>query len=255
MQRYSRQILIKKIGIDGQKKLLQSKVAVVGCGGLGSTVVPMLAAAGIGELILFDNDTVSISNLNRQVMFKESDIDKKKSILTKDFVLNLNSQVTVKDYSQRITPNNYLDLLKDVDLVIDCTDGLTTKFFLNDCCLDIGIPLIHSAVTAFEVQLLFIKKAGNPCLRCYFEVLPRNVKSCNQTGILGATCSIAGGLVATEAIKFLTGMKNIRGLLKIDNEQNIYNLFNVPENEKCIACGLSPTIDPTDQNLYVLREC
>jgi sulfur carrier protein ThiS adenylyltransferase len=255
MQRYNRQILIKEIGIRGQEKLQCSKIAIIGCGGLGSTTIPMLAAAGVGELVIFDDDIVSISNLNRQIMFKESDIGKKKASLTKEFILNLNSAIKVKEYSQRITPNNYSELLKDIDLVVDCTDGLVTKFFLNDCCLDIGIPLIHCAVTGFEIQLLFIKKLGNPCLRCYFEVLPQNAKTCNQIGILGSTCNIAGGLAVNEAIKFLVGIDNIDGLLKIDTQQNSYNLFVVPENEDCVACGFNPIIDPTDQNSYVLRKC
>lgn len=255
MQRYHRQVLIEKIGLKGQSKLLQSRVAVIGCGGLGSAVIPMLAAAGIGELLLFDNDNVAISNLNRQIMFKEKNLGINKAFLAKEFVRDLNSDIKVKEYTQKIMPHNYFTLLQDIDLVIDCTDGLTTKFFLNDCCLDLGIPLIHCAATAFEIQLLLVKNKGNPCLRCYFEVLPKDVKTCNQIGILGATCNVAGGIAVSEAIKYLLGIENLNGLLKFNLEQNNYNLFSVPNNKDCIACGENAIIDPTNQNQYVIREC
>ena len=168
--RYKKQVLLSEVGVVGQEKLYNSSILIVGCGGLGSTVIPLLAAGGIGNLILSDSDKVQISNLNRQIIYKETDVNESKVVKAAEFVNMLNSGVNVRTLNVFITPKNFEQVFREVDLVVDCTDRMATKLFLNDACVLLGKPLIHSAAIGFIGQILTIYPYGKPCLRCFLNI-------------------------------------------------------------------------------------
>ncbi|QGR03011.1 HesA/MoeB/ThiF family protein [Ehrlichia ruminantium] len=251
--RYKKQVLLSEVGILGQKKLCNSSILIVGCGGLGSAVIPLLAASGVGNLVLSDSDKVQVSNLNRQVIYKETDINQSKVIKAADFVSMLNSEVNVRTLNAFITPKNFEQIFKEVDLVVDCTDRLATKLFLNDACVILGKPLIHSAAIGFIGQILTVYPYGKPCLRCFFEHQYMSLHlNCANAGVLGPTVGVVGSIVAAEAIKYLLEIScNVVGRLqRIDLKNNEFTHYTFQKNETCIACSNDVKVDPYDHDYY-----
>jgi molybdopterin/thiamine biosynthesis adenylyltransferase len=258
IERYKRQITIKGIGPEGQKRLSSSSVCVIGCGGLGSTVIPNIAAAGVGRIILFDDDFISLSNLNRQILYKTKDLGEKKVHKAEIFIKELNPHVSVIASDIRVTPSTYKQVIPKVDLVVDCTDGLMTKFFLNDACVSLGLPLIHSAAVKSNGQILFIPPGGNPCLRCFVdEIVPGVFPSCKDQGILPSTCAVVGGLVANEIIKYLVSQQSslIGKVMKFDLNTFNFNFYQINKNHACEMCGDQVTIDPECYEEYRKSVC
>ncbi|QLK53698.1 HesA/MoeB/ThiF family protein [Ehrlichia ruminantium] len=252
-ERYKKQILLSEVGVVGQDKLCNSSVLIVGCGGLGSTVIPLLAASGIGSLILSDSDKIQISNLNRQIIYKESDVSNSKVVTAAKFVSMLNSAVNVRTLNVFITPKNFEQVFREVDLVIDCTDRLATKLFLNDACVILGKPLIHSAAIGFVGQILTIYPYGKPCLRCFFEHQYMSIHlNCSNAGVLGPTVGVVGSIVAAEAIKYLLEISyNVIGKLqRIDLKNNEFTHYTFQKNERCIVCSNDVKVDPYDYDYY-----
>ncbi|WDM85445.1 HesA/MoeB/ThiF family protein [Ehrlichia sp. JZT12] len=256
--RYKKQILISEIGIAGQNKLSKSNILIVGCGGLGSAVIPLLAASGIGSIVLCDDDAIHLSNLNRQVIYKENDVNQSKVIKAQEFINSLNSNVNVRVLNFYITPKNFEKIFKGVDLVLDCTDRLATKLFLNDASVILGKPLIHGAAIGFTGQVLTIRSYGKPCLRCFFECQYMSVNlNCANAGILGATVGVVGSIMAIEAIKYLLEIPdNLVGKLqKIDLKSNDFTKYTFQENKACIVCGDNIMVDPYDYDYYESKLC
>ncbi|MFL6604724.1 MAG: ThiF family adenylyltransferase [Steroidobacteraceae bacterium] len=201
---YSRQMALKEVGAAGQAKLRASRVLVIGCGGLGVPVISYLTGAGIGRLGLVDGDRLEPSNLHRQTMYALADVGKLKAELAADRVRALNPDVDVRAYTIRLDALNAPDLITQHDLVIDCTDNFTTKFLLNDYCVQLGKPVVFASVYQYEGQLQMVRP-GSACLRCVWPEATRDgiVGNCAEAGVLGPVPGIFGGLQAFEAMKLL----------------------------------------------------
>src|SRR5882757_158440 len=209
---YSRQMALKEVGAAGQAKLRASRVLVVGCGGLGVPVISYLAGAGIGRLGLVDSDRLEPSNLHRQTMYALADVGKLKAELATERVRALNPDVDVRAYTTRLDALNAPDLIAQHDLVIDCTDNFSTKFLLNDYCVQLGKPVVFASVYQYEGQLQIVQP-GSACLRCIWPEATRDgiVGNCSEAGVLGPVPGIFGGLQAFEAMKL---MLDLPGQLK-----------------------------------------
>ena len=205
IERFSRQIILKEIGTIGQKKILSSKVLIVGAGGLGSPVAEFLARAGVGKIGIIDNDKVSLSNLHRQSLYFTSDIGKYKVKIAKDRIKKINNNTKVKIYKIRLNNINFKKIINDYDYVVDGSDNFKTKFLLNDFCLKFKKFLVTGAISKFDGHIFtfnFINKKI-PCLRCFFQEseISDDFLSCETEGILGTVAGIVGTIQANEILK------------------------------------------------------
>ncbi len=225
LERYSRQIILKKVGILGQKKIQSSKILVVGCGGLGSPVIDLLSRTGIGEIGMIDHDKVSLSNLHRQVMFTSDDIGKYKVNVLKKKISKINKNVKVKKYKIKANDKNLGKILKLYDVIIDGTDNFKAKFLLNKFSLKFKKKLIIGAISKFEGHIFTfdfnLKK--NPCLKCFYQSEPsEGVLDCETDGILGPTAVITGSLQANEVLKAILNVgKNLSSHILIIDLLNL----------------------------------
>jgi len=204
LERYSRQIILKKVGILGQKKINNSKVLVVGCGGLGSPVIDLLSRAGIGEIGMIDHDKVSLSNLHRQIMFTSDDIGKYKVSVLKKRIRKINKNVKVKIFRVNADDKNLAKILKLYDIIVDGTDNFKAKFLLNEFSLKLKKKLIIGAISKFEGHIFSFdfKDKKSPCLKCFYQHEPsEGILDCETDGILGTTAVITGSLQANEVLK------------------------------------------------------
>ena len=225
LERYSRQIILKKVGILGQKKIQNSKVLVVGCGGLGSPVIDLLSRAGIGKIGMMDHDKVSLSNLHRQIMFTADDVGKYKVNILKKKISKINKKVKVKIYSNKADEKNLGKILKKYDVIVDGTDNFKAKFLLNKFSLKYKKKLIIGAISKFEGHIFTfdfsLKKS--PCLKCFYQGEPaEGVLDCETDGILGSTAVITGSLQANEVLKAILNVgKNLNSHILIVDLLNL----------------------------------
>lgn len=232
MERYVRQIIVPEFGEEGQKKLFNAKVLVVGAGGLGSPVIAYLAAAGVGKLGIVDGDVVEVSNLQRQIIHAGK-LGMNKAESAKEFVEKLNPDVEVEIYPYTVTPNNVMDLIADYDVVVSCPDNLVTRYILNDACRVAGKPMVHAAIYGFEGEAMTIKKS--PCYRCIFPEAPEGA---GTRAVMGFTAGLFGCIQAAETIKLIAGLPTLEGkLLRID--LLTMEVFEIPfsENPNCPICS------------------
>tara|TARA_B100001123_G_scaffold353055_1_gene404868 strand:+ start:195 stop:953 length:759 start_codon:yes stop_codon:yes gene_type:complete len=205
IDRYSRQIILKKIGVIGQKKLLKSSVLIVGAGGLGSPVAIYLAALGIGKIGIIDYDKVEVSNLARQIIFTNNDIKKKKSTIAINKLKKINPSIKFKSFENKLTKHNINLIAKNFDLIVDGSDNFRTRFLINDYCLMKKKILVSGAISKFEGQVYTFNfsKRKSPCLRCFIPEMPNNpdVDSCEHEGIIGTLGGIVGSIQANEVLK------------------------------------------------------
>jgi len=205
IERFSRQIVLKDIGILGQRKILQSRVLVVGAGGLGSPVAEFLSRAGIGSLGIVDYDKVSLSNLHRQSLYNTSDIGKFKVKIAKDRIKKINPNTKVTIYKVRLNNDNSKKIIKNYDYVVDGSDNFITKFLLNDYCLKLKKTLVTGAISKFDGHIFTFdfKNKKIPCLRCFFQEsnISDDLLNCESEGILGTVAGIVGTIQANEIIK------------------------------------------------------
>tara|TARA_B110001452_G_scaffold101349_1_gene84061 strand:- start:1655 stop:2410 length:756 start_codon:yes stop_codon:yes gene_type:complete len=205
IERFSRQIILKDIGIMGQKKILSSKVLIVGVGGLGSPAADFLSRAGIGTIGIVDNDKVGLSNLHRQSLYNTSDIGKFKVKIAKDKIKKINPNTRVKIYKIRLNNINFKKIINDYDFIIDGSDNFTTKFLLNDFCLKFKKTLVTGAISRFDGHIFSFnfKNKKNPCLRCFFQEsnISDDLINCESEGILGTVAGIVGMIQANEVLK------------------------------------------------------
>ncbi|MCL4143975.1 UNVERIFIED_CONTAM: hypothetical protein GTU68_050546 [Idotea baltica] len=211
LQRYSRQVLIPGFGVEGQEKLKESSVLVIGCGGLGSPVLLYLAAAGIGRIGMVENDVVDVTNLQRQVLFSSKSVGKKKISEAEVRIRELNENVVIESYPTRLSSKNALDIVGKYDLVVDGSDNFPTRYLVNDSCLIKKRPLIYGAIYRFEGQVSVFNFQGGPSYRDLFPNPPSEemAPNCATAGVLGMMAGIIGSLQATEAIKVLTGLGEV----------------------------------------------
>ena len=205
VERFSRQIILKDIGILGQKKILSSKVLIIGAGGLGSPVAEFLSRAGIGSLGIVDDDKVSLSNIHRQSLYNTSDIGKFKVKIAKNKIKKINPNTKVKIYKIRLINENFRKIINDYDYIVDGSDNFATKFLLNDFCLKFKKTLIVGAISKFDGHIFTFnfKNKKIPCLRCFFQEsnISDDLLNCESEGILGTVAGIIGTIQANEVLK------------------------------------------------------
>tara|TARA_Y100000590_G_scaffold69938_1_gene76302 strand:+ start:3963 stop:4721 length:759 start_codon:yes stop_codon:yes gene_type:complete len=210
IERYSRQIILKKIGIIGQKKLLKSSVLIIGAGGLGSPIGIYLAAAGIGKIGIIDKDNVEISNLSRQIIFQTKDVKKNKSYSAINKLKKINPNVKFQAFNQKLTVKNINQISKNFDVIVDGSDNFRTRFLVNNYCLKNRKILVSGAISKFDGQVYTFNfsKKKSPCLRCFIPKMPNNldVDNCEYEGVLGSLAGIIGTIQANEVIKEILGI-------------------------------------------------
>ena len=233
--RYERQILIDQIGLDGQKKLSQSSVIVIGAGGLGSPALTYLAEAGVGRLGLVDMDTVASSNLNRQFLHGERDLGRSKAVSAKEKLQALNSEIEILAYHERLTGQNARERLAGYDLVLGAVDSFETRFDINEACISLGIPYIDGGISGFSGTVLYSKPPTTPCLNCLF---PQKSEHPKIMGVLGTTPGIIGVAMANLALLTLLGLPNplLGKLFLYDGLRMQTNLIPVSPSETCPVC-------------------
>lgn len=246
LERYSRHIILKEVGVKGQKKLLNAKVLIIGAGGLGAPAAMYLAAAGVGTIGIADADVVDLSNLQRQIIHATEDVNKPKVQSAKETIEKMNPDVTVNTYRVFVDSSNILDLIKDYDFVIDGTDNFPAKFLINDACVMAKKPFCHAGIIRFKGQLMTYVPGQGPCYRCVFKNPPPKdaVPTCKQAGVVGAMGGVIGSLQAMEAIKFIVGQGELLtgNLLTYDALKNDFRKVKLPHNPNCPICGAHPTI-------------
>ncbi|MBQ9894685.1 MAG: molybdopterin-synthase adenylyltransferase MoeB [Ruminococcus sp.] len=247
LERYSRHITLKEIGVRGQKKLLEAKVLIIGAGGLGAPAAMYLAAAGVGTIGIADCDNVELSNLQRQIIHTTKDTGKSKVQSAAETIEALNPNVRVITYHEYVSSRNISDMIKDYDFIIDGADNFPTKFLINDACVLGHKPFCHAGILRFEGQLMTYVPEQGPCYRCIFEAPPAKdaVPSCREAGVIGAMAGIIGSMQALEAVKYITGQGELLtgNMLVFDGLKMEWRKVRLPKRvQACQVCGDAPTI-------------
>lgn len=236
INRYARHISLPQIGLDGQKAISSSKILVIGAGGLGSPVILYLAAAGVGKMGIMDFDDIDVSNLQRQVIHSNSEVGRNKAESAKSRIKQLNPEVEVEIWKERLTPENGMEIFQnDWDIVIDGTDNLPTRYLIDDLCSILDLPWVYGSIYRFEGQVSVFNFLGGPSYRDLFPEPPpsESVPSCAEGGVLGVLPGVIGSIQATEAIKIITGIGELLSgkLLIYDAERMEFNRLNFSKNE------------------------
>jgi molybdopterin-synthase adenylyltransferase len=234
--RYRRQLMLDSWGEDAQRKISNSTFLVAGTGGLGSPVAYYLTAAGVGRLILWDHDIVSLSNLNRQILFSSDDIGQEKSVRAASYLKRLNPSIDIRAVSCSITEETLELHAPKVDMIIDCLDSMTIRFLLNRFAVRHKIPLVHGGAYGLSGQVTLIPPGGKPCLECLFA----GIEDQKQVPVLGAAVGIIGSTEALEALKFIAGVGSslVGRLLIIDGNSSQFQDIAVHANPNCPVCAV-----------------
>ncbi|MCD7824956.1 MAG: molybdopterin-synthase adenylyltransferase MoeB [Clostridiaceae bacterium] len=258
LERYSRHIILKEIGVKGQKKLFDASVLIIGAGGLGAPAAMYLAAAGVGRIGIADADEVDLSNLQRQIIHSTDDLGKAKVLSAKETINRMNPDVTVQTYRTFVSSENIMELVKEYDFIIDGTDNFPAKFLINDACVMAEKPFSHAGIIRFKGQLMTYVPGKGPCYRCVFKDPPPKdaVPTCKEAGVVGAMGGVIGSLQAMEAIKYITGAGDLLTgfLLTYDAVKMEFRKIKLPSDTSgCAVCGKHPTI--TELIDYEQAEC
>ena len=244
-RRYARHLILDEVGEEGQEKLLQSRVLVIGAGGLGSPLLMYLAAAGVGAIGLIDNDRVDITNLQRQIVHATQRVGDLKVDSAEETLARINDGVRVETHPLRLGPDNAVELIGGYDLVADGSDNFATRYLLNDICTELRKPLVAGALSPFEGQLSTFKAYlgdGHPCYRCLFREPPPPdmVPRCEEAGILGAVAGVLGTLQAVEVLKELLGLgDSLDGTLLIYDALRVrFHRIRIGKDPECPGCGV-----------------
>jgi adenylyltransferase/sulfurtransferase len=252
---YSRQTILKEFGRKGQKKLAQSKVAIVGLGGLGTASSLYLALAGVGYLRLIDQDTVELNNLHRQVLYSLDDLNYPKVEVSANRLKKTNPLVKIEPVPENLNATNVEKLLSGVDCVVDGLDNMRTRYLVNRACVKLGIPYVFGAAIGFEGNLSVFASPETPCLECVFpNIEDSNLLTCDVRGVLGATPGIIGTMQAMETIKLLTGMGSVlKGKLMICDFSDMYFIsIDIFKRENCPACQSATAFPEAKEKLVWL---
>ncbi len=241
--RYSRQILLPEVDIDGQNRLVEARVLVIGLGGLGSPVAMYLAAAGVGNLVLVDHDQVELSNLQRQIIHTTADLGRPKVVSARERIAALNPHCAVETVDHRLDDAGFEALVPGVDAVVDATDNFTTRFAINRHCVAHRKPLISGAAIRFEGQVTVFHagSADSPCYRCLYSNEAAVAETCSQTGVIAPLLGIIGSVQAMETLKVLMGVgHDLAGrLLLLDALSMEWQTMRFNKNPRCPECGES----------------
>ncbi|WP_017541785.1 MULTISPECIES: adenylyltransferase/sulfurtransferase MoeZ [Nocardiopsis] len=246
VRRYSRHLIIPDVGMDGQKRLKNSKVLVVGAGGLGSPALLYLAAAGVGTLGIIDFDVVDESNLQRQIIHGQSDVDRPKAVSARDSIREVNPNVEVVLHEERLDSDNAFRIFEPYDLIVDGTDNFATRYLVNDACVLLGKPYVWGSIYRFDGQASVFWAEHGPCYRCLYPEPPPPgmVPSCAEGGVLGVLCASIGSIQVNEAIKLLAGFGDplVGRLMIYDALEMNYRAVKVRKDPECPLCGKNPTV-------------
>jgi molybdopterin-synthase adenylyltransferase len=239
VERYARHLVLREIGGPGQQALKAARVLLVGAGGLGAPAALYLAAAGVGRITLIDHDTVSLSNLQRQVIYAVEDIDAPKTAAAPRRLAALNPEIVVEGLAERLTPANATGLAAAHDLVLDGTDDFATRFVVNDACLAAGRPLVSGAIGRWTGQIGVFH--GRPCYRCLVPEIPPDAETCQAVGVVGALAGVIGAMMALESIKLIAaaGEPLAGRLLIYDALAGEARTVRIGADPHCPACGVS----------------
>lgn len=241
--RYSRHILLPQVGIEGQEKVAKSKALVLGLGGLGSPVALYLAAAGLGELVLIDDDQIDESNLQRQVLYSKNSVGENKADEAERKVRELNPAVVTQTILKRLNESELFDALEGCGIAIDCSDNLETRQLINKVCFDKKIPLVFGAAIRFEGQLSVFdfRQEDTPCYQCLYKTLGGVSESCSESGVFSPLVGVVGAMQALEALKLLVGINSGSDLLGkvgiFDAIKSEWKYFNFNKVKDCSVCG------------------
>ncbi|MHC0441548.1 molybdopterin-synthase adenylyltransferase MoeB [Flavobacterium sp. 3-210] len=219
--RYNRQTILPEIGQEGQYKLSKSKVLVIGAGGLGAAILPYLAGVGIGEIGIVDHDVIEISNLQRQVIYKTDAIGKSKATEAKLMISELNPEIKVNAFSEKLSGKNALSLFEKYDIIIDATDNIAIKYVINDACLVTNKPMVYGSIFRFQGQVSVFNYQNGPTYRCLYPDENSNALNCEDAGVIGISVGIIGMLQTNEVIKMILGMGEV-----LSGKILVYNILN-----------------------------
>lgn len=243
--RYSRQILLPQIDVAGQQRLFDSRVLIVGLGGLGSPVALYLAGAGVGNLLLADDDHVDMTNLQRQIIHTTANLDRQKTASAAEQINALNPHVQLQCLDNRLVGKQLLEAVEQVDLVMDCTDNFATRQALNQACLSLRKPWVSGAAIRLQGQMTVFdpRRADSPCYECLYGDGEETALSCSEAGVIGPLVGMIGSLQALEAIKLLVGFGEsmVGRLLLIDALRSGFRELRIPRDPHCPSCGSENT--------------
>lgn len=239
--RYSRQIMLPQVDIAGQQKLLQAKVLIIGAGGLGSPAAMYLAAAGVGQISLYDDDQVDLTNLQRQIAHGSSDIGIDKVISTQQTLESINPEVKVLAYKARLAGSALTTAVEQADVVLDCSDNFTTRFAINQACVQTKTPLVSGAAIRFEGQISVFTPGQNnsPCYNCLYQSEGEELQNCARNGVIAPITGIIGSAQALEALKLIMGIgERLTGrLLLLDGLTMEWQTMRLKKHAACPTCG------------------
>jgi sulfur-carrier protein adenylyltransferase/sulfurtransferase len=246
LQRYSRHLVLPEVGPEGQQKLKQSSALVVGLGGLGVPAAVYLASAGVGRIGVVDFDQVDLSNLQRQFLFSERDVGRKKVDVAKEKLAQVNPNISIDTHGIRLDSTNAMKIIGQYDLVLDATDNVPSRYLINDACVIQGKPDVYAGVIGFNGQASVFHESRGPCYRCLFSQPPpaNSVKSCEEAGVLNVMPGIMGTIQANQALGILLGKGTqlIGRLLVFNGLDNTFDEVRYRKNNSCAVCSPNPTI-------------
>ena len=255
-RRYSRHLLLDGFGLEGQQRLLDARVLIVGMGGLGSPIALYLAAAGVGTLGLVDGDTVSLTNLQRQIIHGTPDVGRSKVDSAAESIIRVNPEVKVEKHELFLNEDNALDIIRDYDFVVEGSDNFSAKYLVNDACVMLGKPFCIGGINRYAGQVM-AHRPGTACYRCLFPEPParEDVETCAMVGVLGTIAGMLGTIQATEVVKCIVGVGEplYNQLLTFDALSMQWNKLSFQHNEDCPLCGSHPTI--TRLREYAYKPC
>lgn len=237
--RYERHFMLDEVGIEGQQKICDSKVLIIGAGGLGSPIAFYLAASGVGTIGIADGDSVDITNLQRQILHFTNDLDKKKVDSASSKLCKINPEVFVHTYDYFLNEKNLPKIVREYDIIVDATDNFESKFLINDVCIKEKKMLSHGGVLKFSGQVMTISPQESACYRCVFGDIPVQPKKYSKAGILGSVAGIVGTIQATEVLKLIVGIENTlrNKLLTVDAKTMSFRSVNIKVDKDCPVCS------------------
>lgn len=254
IERFSNHLLLREIGVKGQKKIKAARIVVVGAGALGSPVIQYLAAAGVGTLKIVDFDEVQLKNLQCQVIHGLRDVKRPKVASARDSIRSVNRKLNVVAENVKLDAENVGSVVEGYDLVVDCSDNYKARYLINDACALRRIPLVFGAIYQYEGIVTTLNCDGGPCLRCLFPNPPEPglVPTCAEGGSISPLGGIVGAIQANEALKLILGIGEalVGKILRIDALNLKFNLFNAAKNENCPICGFAPSIQEVEDFDY-----
>ena len=246
IDRFNKHLMLREIGVKGQKRIKAAKVVIIGAGALGSPVIQYLAAAGVGEIKVVDFDEVSLSNLQSQVIHGKRDVNRPKVASAKDTIKGINPKITIVTENVKVEADNIYEIIDGYDVVVDCTDNYKARYVINDACAFSGIPLVFGAIYQYEGQVGIFNLNQGPCFRCQFPAPPPTglVPTCAEGGAISPLPGIIGSIQANEVLKLIIGIgEHLDGkLLTVDSLYLHSRILKVDKSDKCPICGKSPSI-------------